>query len=46
MGLFQFFGLLWILNFIIYKTNFVVMCSAASYYFNSNSTTEGSADVG
>jgi choline transporter-like protein 2/4/5 len=36
---------LWILNFIVAKTNFITMCSASSYYFNSSPDGEGSAEV-
>jgi len=45
ISMFQFFGLLWILNFIVAKTNFITMCSASSYYFSSSAEEEGSAEV-
>jgi len=40
------FGLLWLVSFIQYKTQFIVQVSAASYYFDSSATKDGSADVG
>lgn len=39
------FGLFWIVSFIQYKTRFIVQVSAASYYFNSEPTKEGEAEV-
>lgn len=30
------FGLFWVVNFIAYKTGFITMISASTYYFNSN----------
>jgi len=43
---YMFFALLWLYAFIEYKTNFIVQVSAASYYFDSNASNEGSASVG
>jgi len=40
------FGLIWLLAFIEYKTQFIVQVSAASYYFDSNAGKDGSASVG
>jgi hypothetical protein len=45
MALFMLFGILWITAFFEYCSTFIVMCSAATYYFNSNANEEGSADV-
>lgn len=44
-GLFMFFGLIWILNFIKDQEGFIVMVSAVSYYFDSHKDREGVADV-
>ena len=46
MMLFMFFGLLWIINFVTYKTGLITMISASTYYFNSNKDEEGKAEVG
>jgi hypothetical protein len=43
---FMFFGLLWILNFLKAQSSFITMVSASTYYFDSNSEKDGSADVG
>lgn len=32
------FAIFWLVAFIEYKTNFIVQVSAASYYFDSNSS--------
>lgn len=45
-GLFMFFGLIWLVNFIKDQEGFIVMVSAASYYFDSHAEREGVADVG
>lgn len=45
MALFMFFGILWILAFVDYCSKFVVIVSASTYYFNSDSTHEGDANV-
>ena len=46
MALFMLFGILWIVNWLKYTSSFIVMVSASTYYFNSNATTEGEAEVG
>ena len=46
MFLFMFFGILWIAAFLKAKTSFIVMVSASTYYFDSDSNTEGDAEVG
>ena len=40
------FAIFWLLAFIEYKAQFIVMVSASSYYFDSNASKEGDADVG
>lgn len=40
------FGACWIVSFISYSSQFVVQVSACTYYFNSNASEEGSAEVG
>lgn len=45
IGLVMFFGLLWVLNFIVAKTNFITMVAASTYYFSSNPMAEGDAEV-
>ena len=40
------FGILWVCAWLEYSSTFVVMVSASTYYFNSNSNSEGSAEVG
>jgi hypothetical protein len=42
----MFFGLLWIVQFFNAQQSFIVMVSATSYYFDSNSEKDGYADVG
>jgi len=44
--LFMIFGIMWILEWMTAQVNFVCMCSAATYYFNSDSEHEGDAEVG
>lgn len=39
------FGILWIAAWLEYTCSFVVMVSASTYYFDSNSGREGSATV-
>lgn len=39
------FGLLWILAFVRATTTFIVMYSASTYYFSSDATREGKAQV-
>lgn len=46
LALVFFFGLLWILAFFNAQQSFIVMVSACSYYFDSNSEKDGYADVG
>lgn len=46
MALYMLFGILWITAFFEYCSTFVVMVSASTYYFNSNPSEEGSAEVG
>jgi hypothetical protein len=45
MALFMFFGLLWIMAWIKYTCNFICMVAASTYYFNSNRTKDGEAEV-
>jgi hypothetical protein len=40
------FGLIWWISWLEYSSTFVIMVSAASYYFDSNAEREGSANVG
>lgn len=40
------FGILWVLAWWSYSSRFVIMASAATYYFNSNAEKEGSAELG
>jgi len=42
---FMFFGMLWVFQFISDKTKYITMVSAATYYFDSNSSKDGSASV-
>lgn len=42
---FMFFGVIWLVIFITDKVRFIVMSSAAQFYFDSNRTKEGSASV-
>jgi hypothetical protein len=46
MGLYMFFGILWVCAFFEYCSTFVVMVSASTYYWSSNPMAEGDADVG
>jgi hypothetical protein len=46
MALYMLFGILWICAWLEYTSTFVVMVSAATYYFNSDPQNgEGSAEV-
>jgi hypothetical protein len=45
MALYMLFGILWILAFIDYCSRFVVIVSAATYYFNSTPVADGEAEV-
>jgi hypothetical protein len=45
MGLYMFFGILWVTAFFEYCARFVVLVAAATYYWDSNPMAEGSADV-
>lgn len=42
---FMFFGLMWLLAFFNYISNYVCLVAASSYYFNSNQSAEGDAEV-
>lgn len=45
MGLFMLFGILWLLAYLDYTSRFIVMASAATYYFNSGAgSTETDSD--
>lgn len=46
MSLFLIFSLLWMVNFLSYQTGLITMISASTYYFNSNASVEGEAEVG
>jgi choline transporter-like protein 2/4/5 len=46
MALFMLFGLLWICAWLKFTSQFIVMVSASTYYFNSNANNEGAAEVG
>jgi hypothetical protein len=46
MALYMLFGVLWICAWFEYASTFIVMVSAATYYFNSSAAGEGSAEVG
>lgn len=46
MACYMLFGILWICAFFEYASTFIVMVSAATYYFNSNANDEGDAEVG
>lgn len=46
MAVFMFFGILWVTAWLEYSSQFVIMVSASSYYFESNSEIDGEADVG
>jgi hypothetical protein len=45
MAWFMLFGLLWIVAWLKYTNQFIVIVAACSYYFDSNPQEEGSADV-
>jgi hypothetical protein len=45
MALYMLFGILWICAFFEYASTFIVMVSAATYYFNSDASMEGDAEV-
>lgn len=36
MSIYLLFGLIWVINFLSYKTGMITMISASTYYFNSN----------
>ena len=40
------FSILWITAFLDYCARMVLLVAVASYYFDSNSAADGSADVG
>jgi len=46
MALFMFFGILWVTAWLEYSSQFVIMVSASSYYFESSANNDGDADVG
>jgi len=46
LSYYMIFAILWLVAFIEYKTNFIVMVSASSYYFDSSASHDGEADVG
>lgn len=46
MALYMLFGVLWICAWFEYCSTFVVMVSAATYYFNSDANYDGDAEVG
>lgn len=46
LALGMFFGLLWIVAFLSAQSTFIVMTSASTYYFDSNSEKDGYANVG
>jgi solute carrier family 44 protein 1 (choline transporter-like protein)/choline transporter-like protein 2/4/5 len=46
MALFMFFGLLWIINWLQYTSNFIVMVGASTYYFSSKPDVEAEAEIG
>lgn len=39
------FGLIWIINFLNYCSDFVVMVSASTYYWNSDQNRDGNVEV-
>jgi len=45
MAMYMFFGILWVTAFFEYCCTFVVMVSASTYYWDSNSMRDGFADV-
>lgn len=42
----MFFGILWITALIDYSSNFIIMVSASTYYWNSTPHEEGESEVG
>jgi solute carrier family 44 (choline transporter-like protein), member 2/4/5 len=46
MALYMLFGVLWVTAWFEYCSTFIVMVSAATYYFNSDAAYEGDAEVG
>ena len=46
MALYMLFGVLWICAWFEYCSTFIVMVSAATYYYNSSPEEDGSAEVG
>lgn len=46
MSAYMFFGILWIIAFLKYTSNFICMVAASTYYFNSGPNSEGEAEVG
>ena len=45
MGLYMFFGILWVTAFFEYCSTFTIMVSASTYYWNSDMADEGQAEV-
>jgi len=45
MAAYMIFGIFWVCAWLDYTSNFIVMVSASSYYFNSNAEKDGSAEV-
>jgi len=45
MAAYMIFGIFWVCAWLDYTSNYIVMVSAASYYFNSNLEKEGEAEV-
>jgi hypothetical protein len=45
MIFFMFFTLLWVLVYLKESNVFVLMCSVSTYYFDSNASNEGEADI-
>lgn len=43
--LWMLFGILWLTAWLEYTSTFIILVSASTYYFNSNSAEEGSAEV-
>ena len=46
MALYMLFGVLWMTAWLEYCSRFIILTSAASYYFDSSAENDGSADVG
>ena len=38
-------GMFWIFLWLQYSSNFLVMCAASTYYFNSDTEAEGTAEL-